>query len=319
METEMENLRNKVIQALEMKLGKEYRIFPKEQRKNNEVVRHGICIRRGDDSVFPMVYVDDFVDPYAVGELTPGNIADILLECCNQDKIPLNIAEDLKDFEKKKELVRIRLVNYAANARELENSPHRRFLDLAIVYYLDMEMILPGQNGACAVTNALMEIWGVSEEELYCLGMEKLLAEDSCQITELLSYLKQDAQEEENELEERVITELQKDQSRPKMYIGTNRKRLYGAGCLLNTALLKEMAENTGCSLMIYPGSVHEILILPRENGSEDSLDTGDIKAINNCSVPPNEWLSNSIYLYDRVKHEVSVYSEGAPLIQGAA
>ena len=144
METKMENLRNKVIQALEMKLGKEYRIFPKEQRKNNEVVRHGICIRRGDDSVFPMVYVDDFVDPYAVGELTPGNIADILLECCNQDKIPLNIAEDLKDFEKKKELVRIRLVNYAANARELENSPHRRFLDLAIVYYLDMEMILPG-------------------------------------------------------------------------------------------------------------------------------------------------------------------------------
>ena len=76
METKMENLRNKVIQALEMKLGKEYRIFPKEQRKNNEVVRHGICIRRGDDSVFPMVYVDDFVDPYAVGELTPGNIAD---------------------------------------------------------------------------------------------------------------------------------------------------------------------------------------------------------------------------------------------------
>lgn len=42
METKMENLRNKVIQALEMKLGKEYRIFPKEQRKNNEVVRHGI-------------------------------------------------------------------------------------------------------------------------------------------------------------------------------------------------------------------------------------------------------------------------------------
>lgn len=319
MEVKMENLRNEVIRALEMKLGEEYRIFPKEQRKNNEVVMHGICIQKGDNSVVPVVYVDDFVVPYDMGKLTPGNIADMLLECCNPETIPLNIAGDLTDFEKMKEMVRIRLVNYAANARDLENNPHRRFLDFAITYYLELETDMAGLRGIGKITNELIERWGVSEDELYRLGMEKLLAKDTCQVTELLSYLKQVAQEEENELEEDVISELQKDQSRPQMYIATNRKCSYGANCLLNTTLLKGMAEDTGCSLMIYPSSVYEIIILPRKNGSEDSLDTGDIKTINDCSVPQNEWLSNSIYLYDSMKKEVSIYSEGMPLTQDVA
>ena len=42
----MEEFMNDVIKALEMKLGEGYRIFPKEQRKNNELVLYGICIHK---------------------------------------------------------------------------------------------------------------------------------------------------------------------------------------------------------------------------------------------------------------------------------
>lgn len=300
---------------MEKKLGEEYRIFPKDQRKNNELVLHGICVQKGNETVIPMVYVDELAHPYETGELDVEKIADILLVCCIRDGIPQSTADDLTDFGKMKEMVRLRLVNYEANLKELENSPHRKFLDLAITYYLDMKTVVGGQNGAAGITNVLMEIWGVSEDELYNLGMGKLLTEDDCHAIEMLELLRLLAQEEGNELEEKIIAEYQKEQAKPRMYMATNQKHHYGANCMLNKSFLKKMAEDTGCSLIIYPGSVHEIIILPQKNGSEVCMDTDDIKAINGCSVPQNEWLSGSIYRYDREKQEVSIYKEGAPLL----
>ena len=44
-------------------------------------------------------------------------------------------------------------------------------------------------------------------------------------------------------------------------------------------------------------------------------MDTKDIQEINYEYLPKDEWLSNSIYRYDREKREVYVYKEGAPLL----
>lgn len=311
----MEEFMNDVIRALKMKLGEGYRIFPKEQRKNNELVLYGICIHKENESVSPVVYPEEFILPYFAGILNADKIADILLEQCRQGKISQEAAAHLGDFKLMKDKVRIRLVNYGANSGELKGMPHRKFLDLAITYYLDMQADLAGQNGAGAVTNTLMEIWGVAEDELYRLGMESLLAEDAFHTTDILDVIRQSAQEEQDKEMEEAIAELQKDHGRPKMYVVTNQGRFYGANCLLNTSFLQEMAENSGCSLMVYPSSVHEIVILPQKNGYENRMGTKDIQEINHHSLPKDEWLSNSIYRYDREKREVSVYKEGAPLL----
>ncbi|MCM1305297.1 MAG: DUF5688 family protein [Butyrivibrio sp.] len=310
----MENLRNEVITALKKKLGDGYRIFPEDQRKNNELVLQGIRIQKEDNPVSPVVYVGEFAHPYAAGKLDAGKIADILLERCSQGEIPQNLAYDLKDFDRMKGMVRIRLVNYGANSKALANSPHRRFLDLAISYYLDIETGMAGRKGTGGITNALMEIWGVSEDELYRLGMDRLLTADGCYTIDLLRLLAL-----ENGLDENEAEELLKDQDRARMYVATNRKHQYGASCLLDRSLLKKMAEDVGCSLIIYPGSIHEIVILPQKDEGESYLDTGDVQAINyNCALQ-DEWLSNSIYYFDREKQEVSIYKEGMPLPCSAA
>ena len=246
-----------------MKLGEGYRIFPKEQRKNNELVLYGICIHKENESISPVVYPEEFILPYIVGILNAEKIADILLEQCRQGKISQEAAAHLDDFGLMKDKVRIRLVNYGANFRELDGIPHRRFLDLAITYYLDMQAALAGQIGAGAITNAMMEIWGASEDELYRLGMEKLLAEDACHTTDIFDLIRQSAQEEQDTQLEEAIAELQKDHGRPKMYVVTNQERFYGANCLLNASFLQEMAEDSGCSLMVYPSSVHVDTTLP--------------------------------------------------------
>ena len=311
----MEEFMNDVIKALKMKLGEGYRIFPKEQRKNNELVLYGICIHKENESVSPVVYPEQFILPYIAGVLDAEKIADILLEQCRQGKISQDMAVHLDDFGLMKDKVRIRLVNYGANSSELEGVPHRKFLDLAITYYLDMQADLAGQNGAGAITNALMDIWGVSEDELYRLGMERLLSKDAFQATDIFDLIRNAAQEEQDTQMEEAIAELQKDHGRPKMYVVTNQGRFYGANCLLNTSFLQEMAEDSGSSLIIFPSSVHELVILQQKNGNENRMETKDIQEINYEYLPKDEWLSNSIYRYDREKREVSVYKEGAPLL----
>lgn len=311
----MEEFMNDVIKALKIKLGEGYRIFPKEQRKNNELVLYGICIHKENESISPVVYPEEFILPYIAGILDAEKIAGILLEQCRQGEISQDAAACLGDFKLMKDKVRIRLVNYGANSSELEGVPHRKFLDLAITYYLDMQADLAGQNGAGAITNALMDRWGVSEDELYRLGMESLLAEDTFHTTDIFDVIRQSAQEEQDTELEEAIAELQKDHGRPKMYVVTNQGRFYGANCLLNTSFLQEMAENSGCSLIVYPSSVHELVILPQKNGYENRMGTKDIQEINYEYLPKDEWLSNSIYRYDREKREVSIYKEGAPLL----
>ena len=103
----MEEFMNDVIKALKMKLGEGYRIFPKEQRKNNELVLYGICIHKENESVSPVVYPEEFILPYIMGVLNAEKIADILLEQCRQGKISQDMATCLDDFGLMKDKVRI--------------------------------------------------------------------------------------------------------------------------------------------------------------------------------------------------------------------
>lgn len=307
----METIRNEIIKTLERKLGKEYQIIPWDKTKNNGIIRHGICIRKGNERISPLIYLNE--DEYsAVGDVNPEDIADTLLKAYYQEKVPQNAAAGLWDFDWAKERIRIKVTNYDANLEVLDKSPHRKFLDLAITYYLEMD--LDGQGAFFAITNELMESWGITEDELYRIGMEKLLAKDACCITEMFKLLRQIAQDEQDEMTEAAVAELEKDRNRLEIYVASNQKRSFGANCLLNIPLLQELAEDRGCSLMIYPSSVHEIILFPLKKGKKGCLSTKDVQEINTRGVPRDEWLSNSIYRYDREKKEVSVYKKGAPL-----
>lgn len=314
----MEDLRNKVIEALKMRLGEGYSIIPTSKRENNGLILHGICIRRKGDSVCPIIYTEELAQDCGIGNFSPEEIADDILETYNQDAqdiISPNTAGYLKNFIMMKEKIRIKLINYAANKGELENIPHRRFLDLAVTYYVDMEPFITGYQASVIITNELMKKWGIAEDDLYMIGMENLLSEDGGSIANMFDMLRRLIQVEPNIMTKDAIDEIEKDRSGPEAYVASNRKRRFGANCLLNVSLLQELAEKVECDLVIFPSSIHDLVIIPWKNESRDCLSTEDVQEINVTQVCREEWLSNSIYRYDRDKKEVSVYKEGAPLL----
>lgn len=120
----------------------------------------------------------------------------------------------------------------------------------------------------------------------------------------------------EDEEEMRAALEEIEKEGAPivEMYVASNQKHRFGAVCMFDSSLLQQMAYSKGCDLNIYPSCIDELIIIPVKDGNEDCMSTEDVWEINMCNVPKEERLSNSIYRYDRVTQEVSIYKEGAPL-----
>lgn len=154
----MEKLRSDVIKELEMRLGEGYRAVPKDKSENNGLILHGICIHKEGDSIGSVMYLEKFIWPCAGGKQNPGKIADDFLEIYRQGYIPNGAVSGIKNFRLAEGMIRIKLVNYAANLEELVNRPYRKFLDLAVTYYLDMELVEAGPHVFAVITNELMRI-----------------------------------------------------------------------------------------------------------------------------------------------------------------
>lgn len=311
----MDDFRKEVIQELEGVFGDGYQVLPYDKLKNNEVILHGICIHKENETVSPVIYLGEYILPYAAGKMTMKEIAAEMLERYCREDMPRNIADHVEDFSMMKDRVRIKVVNYGANARRLEQVPHRKFLDLAIVYYLDMETSVEAGKVTIEIRNELMERWDVSEGDLYRQGMDNMSAKDTFYADEMVGIVRKMAQMGLDEDSVRLLEEIEKeDGPDAELYVASNRKNLFGACCLLNRDFLWELAERTKSSLVICPINVNEVLIYPVEKGNNNHMGTKDLRKINKNAKLKEECLSNSIYLYDSAVQEVSICEEGAPL-----
>lgn len=307
----MEQFVKMITEELKKQFGEGYEITPMEKRKNNGIVLHGICIHKKGENISPVVYVDTYYKDYEKGILGITQIADSLRKDCTEEKMPEQVPDGITDYGAMKSRIRLAVINYQANTAELEDRPHRRFLDLAVVYYMDMEEV--DVRATCSVTNRVMALWGTSEPELFRQGCENQRLHDTACIEGFSDILEEMLQENPDEEMRKTLAALRAGAAQPLMLIASNRKRQYGACCILDTSFLQGVADGMACNLVIYPSSLHEIVIVPKY-GEKDVMGSSGVEEINSTTVNAEEQLSNSVYLFDREKGEVSIYKEGAPL-----
>ena len=80
--------------------------------------------------------------------------------------------EDFSDFSAAREHIYMRLISYNRNKDRIEDYPYRKFLDLALVYYYAVFDDRAGVNGLIRIENDHLDMWGVSEDELYKIANE---------------------------------------------------------------------------------------------------------------------------------------------------
>ena len=266
--------------------------------KNNGVFMNAVVVG-GERKIRPTIYLDGYYEEYCEGR--PGE--DIVEEIAKvyRDHILSddNMMDFFTDFARVRERICYRLVNTARNEKMLREVPHREFLDLSLVYYymLDEDLL---SSGSILLKNEHLDLWKVTEEELFGLSTQntkKLLPAECISILSMLRSTGCELPEWDEEAAQTL-----------PMYVLSNEKRVCGAACMLYEKFRDILPVK--CDYYILPSSIHELILLPKDSLPEGQNLNELVKQVNDSQVPPWEILSDSVYYYDYEKNTITLPSQ---------
>lgn len=301
----VEEFTEEIVKLLAERLGSRYKVDAAEVLKNNGVVWHGVNALEEGRKVCPYVYVDGYYEGYKNGRLQMEDIAedivgDITVNSMERAGEEFDVTL-FTEYGKAEPRLRGKLVNTEKNREMLKDMPHREFLDLSLIYYVELCMNYKGL-GSVLVKNEYLEKWGRDEGELYRAVMENMKREDDGMVQELMQVIAQIMEVDE------VVDEI--EGKNVNLYVLTNKRRVNGAVWMMDKHLLRKAFHRIGKDFLILPSSVHEVLLAPVEE--EDYEDTlvkiaQMVQVVNDTQVEETEILSYHVYRYYADTEEIAI------------
>ncbi|MGO5051216.1 DUF5688 family protein [Lachnospiraceae bacterium LCP25S3_G4] len=264
-------------------------------KKNNGTIREGLVVMEEGINISPTIYLEEFYERFCEGNSLEDIVNSIL---ALYGEVKLQHAwegEFLRDFSKAKQNIAYRIINFEDNKELLKDIPYVQFLDLAVVFYVLIEI---NQIGVATmlIPNEYLEMWGTTIEELqmtaHC-NTEKLFPAEFKTMISVIAEMLDMYDENEEKMEEDML------------YVLSNKEHSYGAACILYENILKEIGEQLQENYYVLPSSIHEVIIVPESKSpSRKELDEM-IEEINTTQVMEEDILSNSAYYYSRKERRI--------------
>lgn len=294
-----QEFKKNIIQTISAKLGSTYRVALQDIIKNNDTHLDGLTILSENSNISPTIYLNYYYEQYLTGKSLSSIYGEILRSYYqNVPKENIDITF-FTDFEKVKERIIFKLVNYERNKELLSKVPHVRYLDLALIF----NCFLDASEGGCAtilIYHHHLSFWNISTEELYSLAMKNT--------PRLLHYQIQNIAEVIQNLFSDECSKLPDDALEPiPMYVLSNNIKLNGSGCILYEDLLSDISSKMNSDFYILPSSIHEVLLIPVRNAASYPELVSMVKEINSTQLAKEEILSDCVYLYSRHTGQVTM------------
>lgn len=268
-------------------------VIVQKLNKNNGIMLYGLTVLEDEINISATIYLEPYYEVYE--DTGMEYIVDRLERVYEENKPEQSFdISKILDYESIKEDLRAKLINYELNRDFLKEVPHRRFLDLAIVAYiaLEMEEEIEG-NATITVKNNLQQTWKVDKEEMIDTALENIkgdvVAADMSEYVDMSLF---------------GNTENLFD-----IYVLTNRLKLHGAVAMLQKDRLKQFSEELEKeTLTILPSSIHECLIINTEDEPKDIDELREmVKEVNETVVSDQDILSNNVYIYNRTTDKITI------------
>ena len=266
--------------------------------KNNGTKRHGLTIAEKGGNIFPTIYLEEYYQQFLAGG-SVENIAGDILKMYREVRFKSSFeGEFLRDFKKVKERIVYHLVNRKANEDMLLEAPYDEYLDLAVVYYVLLEVNSYGM-ASLMIRDEHLKMWNVSKKEVSCEAQRntgKLLPYEFRAMSALLKELpvKEDGMGEAD------------NKGKDLMYVLSNCIRSYGAAVILYENQLDGIGAYLAENFYVLPSSIHEVIVVPESvSPGREALDFLVVK-VNETQVDPEEYLSNHVYYYDRQERRLT-------------
>lgn len=261
----------KVRELVEMEVGGSVTI--RKINKNNGFVLDGLTIMQEGVNIAPVIYLNGYYKDY----LSEGAVAVaekvIAVYEDNKTREPVDISF-FTDIERVKYSIEMKLINYERNKVLLEQVPHVRFLDLAVVFIAVLEVDSENRVTSTLIRNQYLEYWNIGTDDLYKIAVKNTAG--NFEITPMFG------------IRERGLSIL------------TNRYKLYGAAGILHKGILNQyMKDNQTEKIVILPSSIHEVLLMACDDSDNMGCLKNMVKEVNETQVEPEEVLSDNAYIYD--------------------
>lgn len=263
--------------------------------KNNGIMRKGLTFTEHGSKIAPTIYLEEYYQRFQKGlseEQAAGEILTLYAKVRFGQPFQ---ADSLSKYEEVREKVVYRLVNRKANAALLDHIPYQEYLDLAVIFYVLVEVNDYGM-AAMSIRKEHLELWGVSEEEIFRQAhhnTHRILPEELQTMQSVLLDITGEGKEEKPE---------------DMLYVLSNRLRSHGAAAILYDGCLEKIADRLASSYYVLPSSIHEVIITPDRHLFSYRELSKMVKEINETQVEPEEVLSDHAYYYDKKKKRLTCF-----------
>lgn len=200
----------------------------------------------------------------------------------------------IKSWTFAKDKIRCRLVNTMKNQKMLEDHPHKDFLDMSIVFYIDFGEY-NGMKHTVLIDTDMMNAWIKTTSDLYAAAVSND-AGKNFMVTGMDTILKD-------------FVDMETVKFPVSMYVFTNSDALYGsAGIVTRLEKIKNFADSCGKDVYILPSSVHEVILIPVENDMFTADEFKDmVMCVNETALSDDEFLSDNVYIYKRDSGNIEI------------
>ena len=279
--------------------GPEYDVTLSRTLKNNSVKLTGLAILQKGSNITPTIYLEDFFTDFCDG-MEMDEVIRRIIRAYEANRCPNDLDVSMfGDIEKVRDRIVYRVVNFEKNSELLQKVPHRRFLDLAVIYSISLGEIGAGY-ASVTVYHEHMAGWGMTEKDLWALAGTNTPRISGAKIVAMEDLIREMTGGQ-------VPDQAMPRAGAPAMYVLTNERRINGAACLLYDRIIRDFAGLKKKDFYILPSSVHEVILLPAEEGLEPECLRRMVREVNETQVEEQEILSDSLYYYSCRDDELSI------------
>ncbi|MCM1158483.1 MAG: DUF5688 family protein [Bacteroidales bacterium] len=289
-----------------------YEVLLHQVTKNNGIVLDGITIQKKGDKLSPNIYLNSYFESYQMGKPISVIMEEIIYRYTEVRRENIEIA-DILDFKAVKDRIVLRLVNYEKNQNQLKHCPHKRFLDLAVTFRYIASRDMLG-IASLLVTNHEFEAWEIGLDELYQLALFNTMRDFPWKLDSLekviCDCLKSGLPQT---LPEEIVKELKQAEDkkeRVNMFVLSNDSGLNGATSMLYDEVIQNFSRVHACNVFILPSSVHEVMLVPENEGTDAGFLQELVIEANRSAVGLIDLLSDNIYYYDGKQNRIYIYGQ---------
>ena len=282
----------KIVYLLQERMGADYSVKVTNVTKNNDIRLTGVIMMKDSDRISPTIYLEEPYRQYCSG-IAMREIADRIVELHRErlQDVDLNI-DFFREFGRVRDRIFHKLISYEKNRKLLQDIPHVRWCDLAVVFYYAVDESILGR-ASILIHNSHLTMWEQTADALFRIAQHNMKQ----YMPELLIPMRKLVEE---------MTGVKLEQTEEvKMYVLTNQAKLNGASAMLYSDKIGELADTLQTDLMILPSSVHEVLLLPDDREQQYDFYRQMVEEVNTTQVEPEEILSYNLYRYRREKAEI--------------